>query len=107
MNSGSGICESDGWGELSVCVTRSASDSSQGERGRKKTKEENMGLRLYITSIHIFLSADILVRICEGSCGEAEESSWGFFVLREEFLLKTESEYLRDAKDTLFTLANP
>jgi len=33
LSSGSGICESDGWGELSVCVTRSASDSSQGERG--------------------------------------------------------------------------
>ena len=26
LSSGSGICESDGWGELSVCVTRSASD---------------------------------------------------------------------------------
>jgi len=33
LSSGSGICESDGWGELSVCVTRSALDSSQGERG--------------------------------------------------------------------------
>ena len=51
-------------------------------------------------SIHIFLSADILVRICEGSCGEAEESSWGFFVLRVEFLLKIESGYLRDAEVT-------
>ena len=40
LSSGSGICESDGWGELSVCVTRSASDSSQGERGRKEEREK-------------------------------------------------------------------
>ena len=26
LSSGSGICESDGWGELSVCVKRSGSD---------------------------------------------------------------------------------
>ena len=36
LRSGSGICESDGWGELSDCVTRSALDSSQGERGRNE-----------------------------------------------------------------------
>ena len=35
-------------------------------------------------------------------------SSWVFFfVLRVEFVLKTESGYLRDAEVTLFTLANP
>jgi len=33
LSSGSGICESEGWGELRVCVTQSALDSSQGERG--------------------------------------------------------------------------
>jgi len=33
LSSGSGICESDACGELSVCVTRFALDSSQGERG--------------------------------------------------------------------------
>jgi len=38
LSSGSGICESDGWGELSVYVTRSASDSSQGEREGKEKK---------------------------------------------------------------------
>jgi len=34
LSLGSGMCESEGCGLLSVCVTRSASDSSQGERGR-------------------------------------------------------------------------
>ena len=82
LSSGSGICESDGWGESSVCVTQSASDSSQGERGRKKEEKRkektfysNMGFPFMSPSVHIRLSAEILVRICEGSCGEAEESS--------------------------------
>ena len=49
MSSGSGFCESHGWGELSVCVTRSASDSSQGERGRKgrKRKKRKKNLSKY------------------------------------------------------------
>ena len=40
LSPGSGICESDGWGKLSVCVTRSASDSSQGERGGKERRRK-------------------------------------------------------------------
>ena len=60
LSSGSGICESDGWGELSMCVTRSASDVTQGVSMLVQTFYSNMGFPLYVTLYpHFFVSGNI------------------------------------------------
>jgi len=84
LSSESGICESDGWGELSVCVTRFASDSSQGERGRKeggKDKGANFLFQYGVPVVCHLLSTFVCQQkywcafVRPGHWREAEESS--------------------------------